>query len=271
MKRLLLSLVLSGLVLSVQAKEFTLGVVPQQSPVKMFKSWKPIVDYLSEETGFKITLKTEKSIAEFEKVLYAGGYDFSYMNPFHYTLANEKQKYRAVVRAAKTIKGILVMKNDQSDLTALIKDDKTQFLFPSPNAFAATLIIKYEMLTKFGVNLTEKGNFKYVNSHDSVYKGVARNIGQLGGGIQRTFNNFKAGGDKDKIAEVYQTEAYPSHPIAVSPTMSQEDCAKIVQALLDMPAELKSLLSIKQMIGTNDEEYAVIRELSEKLDIVARD
>ena len=75
----------------------------------------------------------------------------------------------------------------------------------------------------------------------------------------------------DKIAEVYQTEAYPSHPIAVSPTMSQEDCAKIVQALLDMPAELKSLLSIKQMIGTNDEEYAVIRELSEKLDIVARD
>ena len=93
MKRLLLGLVLSCLVLSVQAKEFTLGVVPQQSPVKMFKSWKPIVDYLSKETGFKITLKTEKSIAEFEKFLYAGGYDFSYMNPYHYLVLSQKPEY----------------------------------------------------------------------------------------------------------------------------------------------------------------------------------
>ena len=105
-----------------------------------------------------------------------------------------------MVRAAKNIKGILVMKKDQADMNALINDEKTQFLFPSPNAFAATLLIKYEMLTKFGVNLTEKGNFKYVNSHDSVYKGVARDIGQLGGGIQRTFNSFKEGADKDKLA-----------------------------------------------------------------------
>ena len=63
MKRILLVIVLSCLALSVQAKEYTLGVVPQQSPVKMFKYWKPIVDYLSKETGFKIRepLKTHHS------------------------------------------------------------------------------------------------------------------------------------------------------------------------------------------------------------------
>ena len=271
MKRILLSVLLSCAAFSVQAKEYTLGIVPQQGPVKMFKSWKPIVDYLSETTGFKISLQTEKSIAEFEKVLYAGAYDFAYMNPFHFTVANERKNYRAVVRAAKNIKGILVMKKDQPDMNALITDEKTQFIFPSPNAFAATLLIKYELLTNFGVNLTEIGNFKYVNSHDSVYKGVARDFGQLGGGIQRTFNNFKSGPDKEKIAEVYQTAPYPSHPIAVNPTMPDEDCAKIIQALLDMPNELKSLLSVKKLIETNNEEFSVIRELSEKLDIVIRE
>ena len=153
----------------------------------------------------------------------------------------------------------------------MIKNDDTQFLFPSPNAFAATLLIKYELLTKFGVDLGKNGNFKYVNSHDSVYKGVARNIGQLGGGIQRTFNNFSTASDKEKIAEVYQTAAYPSHPIAVKPTMPQEDCAKIIQALLDMPDDLKAALSMKKIIVSNDEEFAVIRELSKKLDIVVRD
>lgn len=271
MKTLLASLILVCLSTVASAKEYTLGVVPQQSPIKLYKSWKPVTDYLSEATGLKVTLKTEKSIAEFEKVLYSGAYDLSYMNPFHYTIANQRQQYDAAVRADKMIRGILVMKSDQSDLEALIKDKDTQFLFPSANAFAATLLLKYEMLTKFDVNLNDAGNYQYVNSHDSVYIGVERGIGQLGGGIQRTFNNFKRSNADTAISEVYQTEAYPSHPIAIKPGMPEEDRAKIVEALLNMPDELKAGLSIKEMISTNDEEFSVIRELSEKLDVVVRD
>ena len=271
MKVLFVSLLLVCLSTAVSAKEYTLGVVPQQSPIKLYKSWKPVTDYLSEATGLKVVLKTEKSIAEFEKVLYSGAYDLSYMNPFHYTIANQRHQYHAAVRASKMIRGILVMKTDQPDLEALIKDKNTQFLFPSANAFAATLLLKYEMLTKFGVNLNEVGNYQYVNSHDSVYIGVERGIGQLGGGIQRTFNNFKRSNEDTVISEVYQTEAYPSHPIAIKPSMPEVDREKIIEALLQMPDALKAGLSIKQMIRSSDEEFSVIRELSEKLDVVVRD
>ncbi|PWQ95595.1 PhnD/SsuA/transferrin family substrate-binding protein [Leucothrix pacifica] len=271
MKALLLSFSLLCLSGAVFAKEYTLGIVPQQSPIKLYKSWKPVTDYLSEKTGFKVTLKTEKSIAEFEKVLYDGGYDLSYMNPFHYTVANERQHYDAVVRAKKMIRGILVMKSDDAEMEALIKDKNTKFLFPSANAFAATLIIKYEMLTKFGVDLNEAGNYQYVNSHDSVYLGVERGIGQLGGGIQRTFNNFKASNPDAVLKEVYQTEAYPSHPIAVRADMPEDDRAKLVEAFLEIPEALLADLSMKKIISTEDDEFSVIRELSEKLDVVVRD
>lgn len=274
MKRYLISVLLGcSAVLSTvaSAKEYTLGVVPQQSPIKMFQSWKPVTDYLSEATGHNIVLKTEKSIAEFEKVLYSGGYDFAYMNPFHYTVASERQQYDATVRAGKMIRGILVQQDKDQDLESVIKQKDTQFLFPSPNAFAATLLIKYEMLTKFGVDLNAQANYQYVNSHDSVYLGVSRGIGQLGGGIQRTFNNYKASNDQVDIREVYQTEAYPSHPIAVKPDMPEQDRQKLVEALLNMPEKLMAALSIQKMIPSNDEEYSVIRELSEKLDIVVRD
>ena len=271
MKTLIASVFLLCLSTVVSAKEYTLGVVPQQSPIKLYKSWKPVADFLSQETGFKVVLKTEKSIAEFEKVLYSGAYDLSYMNPFHYTLASERQGYEAVVRADKMIRGILVMKSDEAEFEALIKDENTKFLFPSANAFAATLLIKYEMLTKYGVNLNDAGNYQYVNSHDSVYLGVERGIGQLGGGIQRTLRNFKVSNADSAIDEVYQTEAYPSHPIAVRSGMPEEDRAKLIEALMRMPEELLSALSIKKIITSNDEEYAVIRELSEKLDVVPRD
>lgn len=263
-------LLMSSLSVSAQANEYLLGVVPQQSPVTLFKAWKPITDYLSEATGLTVGLKTEKSIAEFEKVLYDGGYDLAYMNPFHYTIANERQRYQAVARAKKTLKGIMVMQKD-GDFKALVTDPKTVFLFPSPNAFAATLIVKYELLTKYGVDLNKGDNYKYVNSHDSVYKGVARGIGQLGGGIQRTFNNFSSARDKEQLAEVYETQAYPSHPFAIKPGMPEADCEKLVAALLAMPAELSERLSMQEIIPTGDAEFDVIRELASKLDTVNRD
>ncbi len=70
-------------------KELTFGIVPQQSPLKLSKKWLQITKYLSQKTGIKIIFKTENSIPAFEKKLYKGIYDFSYMNPYHFILANE--------------------------------------------------------------------------------------------------------------------------------------------------------------------------------------
>ena len=79
-----------------------MGVVPQQSPLKLLKVWSPIAQYLSEKTGEKIIFKTEKSISKFSDILYNGGYDFAYINPIQYLLANKKQVYVAKIRATKS-------------------------------------------------------------------------------------------------------------------------------------------------------------------------
>ena len=52
--------------------DIVMGVVPQQSPLKLLKAWSPITKYLSEQTGENIIFKTESSITKFEKVLYSG-------------------------------------------------------------------------------------------------------------------------------------------------------------------------------------------------------
>lgn len=252
------------------AEQYTFGVVPQQSPMKLFKTWKPIVDYLSKETGHKIIFKTEKSIAKFESVLYSGGYDIAYMNPYHYVVAQRRQGFQAKVRANKMIRGILVAKKGQREFSDLINDTKTRYLFPSPNAFAATLLTKFELLDKYNINVEQQKQFQYVNSHDSVYSGIARGVGQVGGGIQRTFNNFNKDNDKSKLEVIYTTNAYPSHPIAFKPDMSPELQEKLVQALLKVPENLINALSIKSVIKTNDKEYDVIRSLEKGLEIVKR-
>ena len=243
-----------------------MGVVPQQSPLQLLKTWSPITKYLSEQTGERIIFKTETSITKFEKVLYNGGYDFAYMNPYHFIVANKTQDYQAEIRAAKNIKGILVMKSGANIKD--IKNTNMTYLFPAPNAFAATLLTKYDLLTKYKVPIEVLNKAKYVNSHDSVYKGVSRSLGDIGGGIERTFNALNDKKTKESLTIVHTTKAYPSHPFAFNPNMKKETKKKIIHALMHIPASYLEKLKIKKLIQTNNEEYIPIKELVTKLKVV---
>lgn len=260
MKKILIGLVILPLFLL--SNEITLGVVPQQSPLKLAKKWLQITEYLNQKTGLNIVFKTEKSIPLFEEKLYAGVYDIAYMNPYHFIVANSTQKYSAFIRAKKNIVGIIVA-NDKKTFDFNSLKNKT-FLFPAPNAFAATLLPKYELKNKYNFDIDKEAKVLYVNSHDSVYKGVSRQIGDFGGGIMRTYNNFLDKNDKDRINIVYKTSPYPSHPFASNPRISKDVIEKLTNAFLTMPSELKELLSIKEFKVTNTEEFNVIRELEVK-------
>lgn len=243
--------------------ELILGVVPQQSPLKLSKKWLKVTNYLYQETGIEVQFKTEKSIPLFEKELYAGKYDIAYMNPYHFIVAQKEKNYQAFTRAKKNIVGIVLSKAQKVDLTKENLKGKT-ILFPAPNAFAATLLPKFEFKKKYGIDVDKDMDVLYVNSHDSVYKGVSRDIGYIGGGIVRTFNNFVSKEDKNRLNIVYKTNAYPSHPIAAHPRVSKEDISKIQKAFINMPDDIKKSLSIKAFKATTSSEYDVIKAIGVK-------
>ncbi len=257
MKKLILILSVSTLMF---AQTITLGVVPQQSPLKLAKKWSKVTKYLKEKTAYDIVFKTEKSIPTFEKKLYSGEYDIAYMNPYHFIVANQKQNYEAFTRANKNIVGILLAKEKSIPFTKENLQGKT-FLFPAPNAFAATLLTKFELKNQFNFDIDKEAKVLYVNSHDSVYKGISRDIGYIGGGIIRTFNNFIDKNDKDKLNIIYKTNEYPSHPIAFHPRLNKDIVKKIKDAFLSMPKDLTKTLSIKKFIKTSSDEYEIIKSV----------
>ncbi len=261
-----ISLIISLLIVPQIHAEIIMGVVPQQSPLKLQKVWQPIAEYLSNKTGEDIIFKTEKSISKFEKALYNGGYDFAYMNPYHYVLAHKKQGYLAMLRANKNIRGILVMKKG-TDLEKL-NEKPTRYLFPAPNAFAATLLTKYDLVQQFNVNEEVLNKARYVNSHDSVYKAVSRGIGDVGGGIERTFKNMNDIQTKDKLHIVHTTKPYPSHPFAFKPDLNKEMTKRIVNALLEMPEPLLKELSINALHKIDHNEYKSVEDLAILLNIM---
>lgn len=248
------------------AQDLIFGVVPQQSPLELSKKWIPITKELSRLTGYNIIFKTEASIPLFEKALYSGKYDIAYMNPYHYVMAHKKKNYKAFARAKKNIQGIVVSTQGKT-IDNISNKKKERFLFPAPNAFAATLLVKYELKKYFKINIYNQFDILYVNSHDSVYKGVARNIGSYGGGIMRTFKSLNDIKSKDKLQIIYRTNMYPSHPIAFNQNISLNMQEEIKKAILHLPTSLLKKLNIKQLISTNNEEYKIIKNLAIELEM----
>jgi hypothetical protein len=113
----LLSLLVGVCALPTNAKPLTFAVVPQQSAKKMAETWQPLIDYVSNYTGFKIDFKTAKDIPTFEANLADGKYDIAYMNPYHFVVFNESAGYRALARQRdKEIRGLLVVHKDSPQL-----------------------------------------------------------------------------------------------------------------------------------------------------------
>lgn len=249
------------------AKELVVGVVPQQSPMELMKDWQPVITYLENKTGEKVVLKIERSIPEFEKVLYSGGYDIAYMNPYHYVVAHKRAGYAAAIRDEKNTVGILVVRKDSGINDVNMLKGKS-FLFPAPDAFAATLLTKYELLKKYGIDVNKEKNYRYVNSHDSVYKGVARNIGEVGGGIERTFQNLDDKETRDSLLILYKTKSYPSHPFAFHPSVSPKVKSKFAEAILQLPQEQLNQLGMKRLKEVDDAEYDTVRDIAVALPFI---
>ncbi|MBX2808552.1 MAG: phosphate/phosphite/phosphonate ABC transporter substrate-binding protein [Cellvibrionaceae bacterium] len=242
-------------------KVYSFGVVPQQSAKRLAQLWTPVLDYLHVNTGIKLQFQTAKNIPEFEKRLAAGDYDLAYMNPYHFTVFNHNPGYRAVaVRKDQPIRGIMVTRKD-SPITELAQLAEQQLAFPSPAAFAASVLPRAK-LSKDKIPF----NTRYVSSHDSVYLGVAKGLFPAGGGVMRTFNNT-APKVRSQLKVLWTTAAYTPHAIAAHPDIPAAALQAIQAALVEMfsspdgRALLQSLKIKKGLIAATDSDWDDVRSL----------
>jgi phosphonate transport system substrate-binding protein len=218
------------------------GIVPQQAASKLARLWGPILAYLSEKSGVRLMFKTAPNIPEFERRCAAGEYDIAYMNPYHYTVFHRASGYQVFARQKdKRIRGIMVARKD-SPLQRLDELSGATLAFPAPAAFAASVLPRAE-LTRDGIAFSAK----YVASHDSVYRTVAKGLYPAGGGIERTFNNMEPD-IRQQLRILWRSDAFTPHAFAAHPRLSSASVQRIQQAMLEMentPAGRALLARIK--------------------------
>lgn len=238
----------------------TFGIVPQQAAIKTARLWSPIFRYLSEQTGYVIKLKTAPNIPIFEKRVAAGEYDIAYMNPYHYVVFSQSPGYRAFAKQKdKRIVGILVSRNvdSQKDVSAL---DGKVLAFPSPAAFAASILPR-AFLKKQGVAFIPK----YVKSHDSVYRNVAKGFFPAGGGIIRTLKSAEPDIRK-QLVTLWKSPGYTPHAFAAHPRVAASVVRRLGEVMVlmgEIPKgrEYLKAIKFKGVVEAKTEDWDDVRAL----------
>ena len=258
------AILIPGLV-AAQPQTYSFGVVPQQSAKKLASLWTPILAHINAQTGHTLQFKTAKDIPTFEKRLAAGDYDFSYMNPYHYTVFSQTPGYQAIAkRIDQKIQGIIVVRKD-SPIQSLAELQDSTLAFPSPAAFAASILPRAK-LAQAQIKFTPR----YVSSHDSAYLGVAKGLFPAGGGVKRTLNNTPDE-VKQQLRILWTTAAYTPHAFAAHPRVPPAVITAVQTAMVAMhnnDAGRALLQSIKIKHGiepATDDDWDDVRSLDIEL------
>jgi len=245
-----------------QEKIYKIGVVPQFETRRLHSTWNPILEHLNKLTGYQFKLVGAPTINDFEIAFMQGKYDFAYMNPYHFILANQLQGYLPLVRdIGKKLHGVLVV-NKNSGINKVSQLDGKVIAFPAPNALGASLLMRQELNDDFSIKIKPS----YVNSHDSVYLNVLLGEALAGGGVQKTFNKQPAQ-YQNSLKILYKTRSVAAHPLVVNSNISKQVRDKVFKALLAMGktktgADLLANIPIKQIGKANIDDYLPLKSIN---------
>lgn len=246
---------------SAEKEFYTVGVVPQFEARKLHSIWRPILNFLEQETGYKLKIRGSTSIPEFEKEFEQGKFDFVYMNPYHMVIANEKAGYIPLVRDhGRLLYGVLVVRKDSPFQSPKDLDGK-KVAYPAPNALGASLQMRQELNDDFGVKTLPQ----YVTTHDSVYLNVLMGLTAAGGGVQKTLEQQKKQYQEALRTIHTTTKVYP-HPFSALPSVPEEVRKAIQKAFLTMGEtekgrDLLSHVPIKKVGPAQLEDYLPLKKM----------
>lgn len=206
-----------------------LMVVPQFPAAEIHGTWSNLLEGLKKDGLPEIEIVFAKDISDFENQFKAGRADLIYCNPYHMVMAKKAQGYTPLIRDSKPLTGILIAATDSNSegITNLQDLNGKTLLFPSPNAFGASLYMRALLKREKGLEFTTK----YVKTHSNVIRGVVRGEGQAGGMIRATLL-AETPDIQQRVKVIYETPPSPPHPIAAHPRLDAKTREAIAAAIV---------------------------------------
>lgn len=276
-KNILLFLIITALAFSLYGEDpklLVIGVTPWGDRIEMAASYKPFIDYISEETGIPVSLYIAQDYNELGTELANNNVHIGIFSPTAYVQA--KDSFSELRYLATSVKngnpyyyGYIVVRAD-SNIRSIKKLKGKIFCFTDKSSTSG---YKYPMLLFKKKKINPEKFFKeiiFVKSHDdsleAVYKGIVD-----AGAVSGAFENYIY---KDELRAIDKTPPIPLDAVVVNKSLDDNLVKKIKEIFLSVNPSLKNAnneiildkLYFQGFVEKNDAFYNVVRDMLREFD-----
>jgi phosphonate transport system substrate-binding protein len=207
------------------------GVIPRYNPMIMYRSYQPIMDYLTENTPYRFELKLSRDYSDAVRMLQKGETQVTSLGDVTFVEAQQGFGATPILKPLNSqgepfYTSIIIVREDSPIETVADLKGKS-FAFSSHHSTSGNLIPRYYLYRR-GISLFDFSSYYNFDSHDAVAKAVLK-------------GKVDAGAVKDVVAHRHKehglrylaiSEPIPSVPLVVRRDAPPEFIAHLKRALL---------------------------------------
>ena len=244
-------------------REINLGSVAMDIPAAMVSRMTPLAQYLSTQTGMKVSFRASPNLGSAVDDLGLGNTYIAYLTPVAYLEAREK--YRALPLVSPLTHGkltfeLVVAVAKDSQITSMQQLKGRSFALGDEKA-----LLQRAVVVAGGVKLEEFSRYAFLKHYDNIAKAVLN--GDFDAGILKdtVYEAFAPKG----VRKIYTSPPLSSYLFAVSGKLPAASVDKLRKAFLDLKPDTPEHKAILQGLDAGydgfslatDKDYDAIRLL----------
>ena len=220
------------------SQELNFGFTPVLSEPEMRAEFEPLMTYLSNALGQKVTLYIAKDYGDLRTQMENGSVDIGSFSPFAYVDASRGGKIRiiaqSIIEGSATYRGIIVARKD-SGLKSIFDLKSKRFAFVDPKS-ASGYVYPRAMLIEKGID--PESFFKetiFAGNHDKVIAAVLEGRVDAGAIYDGALGVAKRSGVAiENLMTLASSDPIPHDAIAVRLGLNEDLAKRIQQALINL-------------------------------------
>jgi phosphate/phosphite/phosphonate ABC transporter binding protein len=228
------------------------AILPLYSTITLYNRYEPLMRYLSRKTGREFKLVVPRDFDDFVDVVKSGKADFSYQNPYVYSLIDRTLALRPLVTtigedspaggqdSGDSYRGVIITRIDSPiDTIALLKNKRV--LITSPKSAGGYLSQRIYLLRQ-GIDPDRDIKIIDAKRQENVILGVYRGEADAGFVRESALVVWKDAVDMKKLRILARTEPLPNWPFAL--------CRSVDPALVKTVTRLLIELRDRDVLGS---------------------
>ncbi len=229
---------LSCILSSNASAEIRFGILPRLGAVELTTMFTPLGEYLTKETGQKISLVIPKDFDAFKAFVDTGQVDIGFANSLVYIQLKKNVNLdplalSAEKKAGAKFRGIIITRKDSG--MEKLEDLKGKKLVFVEKDSAGGYVFQMLLLNKAGMDVHKDFiALPFAKKHDNVTMAVFNRAADAGGIREDDLEKMKDKVDLSQIKIVAYSDYFPNWPVFATAGLNKAAASKIKAALLKL-------------------------------------